>query len=92
MAIGALGITTLTGFVDLQSTTPILAVMLGLAVGIDYALFIFTRFRQELARPGRPGTQAAATAVGTPRARPWSPPASPWSSRWPGWRWRASRS
>jgi putative drug exporter of the RND superfamily len=31
VAIGALGITTLTGFVDLQSTTPILAAMLGLA-------------------------------------------------------------
>ena len=40
IGIGAFGITTLTGFVDLQSTTPILALMLGLAVGIDYALFI----------------------------------------------------
>ena len=50
VAIGALGITTLTGFVQLQSTTSILAVMLGLAVGIDYALFIVTRFRQELRR------------------------------------------
>ena len=37
VGIGALSITTLTGFMDLQSTTPILAVMLGLAVGIDYA-------------------------------------------------------
>jgi RND superfamily putative drug exporter len=64
VAIGALGITTLTGFVDLQSTTPILALMLGLAVGIDYALFIFTRFRQELGR-GRDTGDAAATAVGT---------------------------
>ena len=54
VAIGALGIITLTGFVDLQSTTPILALMLGLAVGIDYALFIFSRYRQELLRgPGR---------------------------------------
>jgi putative drug exporter of the RND superfamily len=64
VAIGALGITTLTGFVQLQSTTSILAVMLGLAVGIDYALFIMTRFRQELRR-GRPVREAAATAVGT---------------------------
>ena len=52
VGIGVAGITTLTGFVDLQSTTPILALMLGLAVGIDYALFIFTRFRQEL-QPGQ---------------------------------------
>ncbi|MEV4343766.1 MMPL family transporter [Actinoplanes sp. NPDC049596] len=64
VAIGALGITTLTGFVDLQSTTPILAIMLGLAVGIDYALFIVTRHRQELRR-GLPPAEAAALAVGT---------------------------
>src|SRR4051794_27454786 len=64
VATGALGITTLTGFVELQSTTSILAIMLGLAVGIDYALFIITRFRQEL-RAGRPVPDAAATAVGT---------------------------
>jgi RND superfamily putative drug exporter len=64
VAIGALGITTLTGVVDLQSTTPILAVMLGLAVGIDYALFIFTRYRQEL-RDGRPVPEAVGRAVGT---------------------------
>jgi len=61
---GALGILTLTGFVELQSTTSILAVMLGLAVGIDYALFIVTRFRHELGR-GLPVPRAAATAVGT---------------------------
>ncbi|AGL17818.1 MMPL family transporter [Actinoplanes sp. N902-109] len=64
VGIGALGITTLTGFVDLQSTTPILAIMLGLAVGIDYALFIVTRHRQEL-RQGRTPEDAAALAVGT---------------------------
>ncbi|WP_433361386.1 MMPL family transporter [Actinoplanes sp. CA-142083] len=64
VGIGALGIVTLSGFVELQSTTSILAVMLGLAVGIDYALFIFTRFRQELLR-GLPVPEAAAMAVGT---------------------------
>ncbi|MEU4557933.1 MMPL family transporter [Actinoplanes sp. NPDC023936] len=64
VGIGAAGIVTLTGFVDLQSTTPILAVMLGLAVGIDYALFIVTRFRHELRR-GLPVEEAAAMAVGT---------------------------
>ena len=64
VAIGALGITTLTGAVELQSTTPILAIMLGLAVGIDYALFIVTRYRQELRR-GLPVPEAIALAVGT---------------------------
>jgi RND superfamily putative drug exporter len=64
VATGALGIVTLTGFVELQSTTSILAVMLGLAVGIDYALFIVTRFRHELRR-GLPVEEAAGMAVGT---------------------------
>ncbi|HWS37792.1 MAG TPA: MMPL family transporter [Actinoplanes sp.] len=64
VGLGAAGIVTLTGFMDLQSTTPILAVMLGLAVGIDYALFIVTRFRHELRR-GLAVEAAAAMAVGT---------------------------
>jgi RND superfamily putative drug exporter len=64
VGIGALGITTLTGFVDLQSTTPILAIMLGLAVGIDYALFIVTRFRHELLA-GHSVAEAVPMAVGT---------------------------
>ncbi|GAA2629214.1 MMPL family transporter [Paractinoplanes durhamensis] len=64
VGIGAAGIFTLTGFVELQSTTSILAIMLGLAVGIDYALFIITRFRQELRR-GLDVPEAAAMAVGT---------------------------
>src|SRR5918997_991082 len=64
VGIGVLGITIATGFTDLSSTTPILAAMLGLAVGIDYALFIVSRFRQELRSGADVGT-AVATAVGT---------------------------
>ncbi|GGM71358.1 membrane protein [Lentzea pudingi] len=64
VGIGALGITIASGFMDLQSTTPILASMLGLAVGIDYALFIINRYRQELRRGSDVG-HAVATAVGT---------------------------
>jgi putative drug exporter of the RND superfamily len=64
VGIGVLGITIATGFTDLSSTTPILAAMLGLAVGIDYTLFIVTRFRQELRHGSDVGT-AVATAVGT---------------------------
>jgi RND superfamily putative drug exporter len=64
VGIGILGITIATGFMDLSSTTSALAGMLGLAVGIDYALFIVTRFRQELRRGADVGT-AVATAVGT---------------------------
>ncbi|MFD9908526.1 MMPL family transporter [Streptomyces sp. NPDC059063] len=48
----------------LTSTVAILALMLGLAVGIDYALFITSRFRDERAR-GREPEEAAGRAVGT---------------------------
>ncbi|MDT0202372.1 MMPL family transporter [Nocardioides sp. AE5] len=48
VGLGMTGITAMTAFMDIGSTTPILATMLGLAVGIDYALFILARFRNEL--------------------------------------------
>jgi RND superfamily putative drug exporter len=64
VGLGVLGITIATGFLDLSSTTSALAGMLGLAVGIDYALFIVSRYRQEL-RSGSPVGTAIATAVGT---------------------------
>lgn len=64
VGIGLLGITTATGFMELGSTTTALATMLGLAVGIDYALFILSRYRHEL-RAGREPIDAAGVAVGT---------------------------
>nr|WP_234334200.1 MMPL family transporter [Streptomyces sp. NRRL B-1347] len=48
----------------LTDTVAILALMLGLAVGIDYALFITSRFRDERARGSDP-EEAAGRAVGT---------------------------
>ena len=64
VGIGITGITTLTGFVQLSSVTPALGSMLGLAVGIDYALFIMSRYQHEV-RKGRPPEEAAGVAVGT---------------------------
>ncbi|MFV0307405.1 MAG: MMPL family transporter [Desertimonas sp.] len=64
VGIGMLVITALTGVVDMSSTAPTLAIMLGLAVGIDYALFIVTRYRQ-LRVEGLPTDEAVARAVGT---------------------------
>jgi RND superfamily putative drug exporter len=49
VGIGMSGITVVAGLTDLSSTAPTLAMMIGLAVGIDYALFIVTRHRQNLA-------------------------------------------
>lgn len=64
IAIGSLGITVATGFMDLSSMTPTLAVMIGLAVAIDYSLFIVSRFKHELTRTDD-RAEAAGRAVGT---------------------------
>ncbi|MBB2943353.1 RND superfamily putative drug exporter [Actinoplanes lutulentus] len=64
VGIGMLGIQIATGFLDLSSSTSALATMLGLAVGIDYALFVVSRYRGEIAA-GRDGEEAAGRAAGT---------------------------
>lgn len=48
VASGAAGLFALSKTVDITSTTPVLAVMLGLAVGIDYSLFIVNKYRHYL--------------------------------------------
>ncbi|MFF3636434.1 MMPL family transporter [Streptomyces sp. NPDC002250] len=64
VGIGVSTISALASALDLGSTTSILASMIGLAVGIDYALFIVSRYRAELAE-GREREDAAGRAVGT---------------------------
>lgn len=64
VGIGVSLITALATALDLGSTTSTLAMMIGLAVGIDYALFIVSRYRAELAE-GREREEAAGRAVGT---------------------------
>ncbi|MFF2272135.1 MMPL family transporter [Agromyces sp. NPDC058136] len=53
-----------TGFMTITSTTPLLALMLGLAVGIDYALFIVSRHQDQL-KHGLDPEESAARAVAT---------------------------
>ena len=53
-----------TNFLVVSSSAPLLAVMLGLAVGIDYSLFILSRHRTQLAA-GEDPKESAAIAVGT---------------------------
>lgn len=48
VGVGVLGSLAFSGVVDMASVTPVLGVMLGLAVGIDYALFIINRHRRQL--------------------------------------------
>jgi RND superfamily putative drug exporter len=55
-------------FTNFNSITPTLATMIGLGVGIDYALFIVTRFRQALHDGLRPQEAAAAATATAGRA------------------------
>ncbi|KUL32499.1 MMPL family transporter [Streptomyces regalis] len=64
VGIGVSVITALASTLELGSTTSTLAVMIGLAVGIDYALFIVSRYRGELAE-GRDREEAVGRATGT---------------------------
>ncbi|MGN9755798.1 MMPL family transporter [Streptomyces sp. SD31] len=57
-------ILALSDALGLSTTTGTLAMMLGLAVGIDYALFVVSRYREEWAK-GRTPQEAAGMAVGT---------------------------
>lgn len=64
VAIGVSGIYALSGVIEVNTVTPILAIMLGLAVGIDYALFIVTRYRKYL-MDGLSQEKAVAKAIAT---------------------------
>lgn len=64
VGIGLTGINALSGIITLSATAPILATMLGLAVAIDYALFIVHRFRDEIGSGASP-EDAASRATGT---------------------------
>ncbi|HWO50842.1 MAG TPA: MMPL family transporter, partial [Ornithinibacter sp.] len=50
VGVGLAGAIAFTAFADLNTMTPALALMLGLAVGIDYALFIVNRHRGNILR------------------------------------------
>ena len=69
--------------------SPIIAALIGLGVGVDYALFIVTRVRADL-HDGMPPPHAVVTAMRT-RAGPCSPRVPPWSSACSGCSCCASR-
>ncbi|PPF42016.1 RND transporter [Pseudoclavibacter sp. AY1F1] len=48
VAIGVVSVLAFSGVVQMASVTPVLGIMLGLAVGIDYSLFIVNRHRKQL--------------------------------------------
>ena len=64
VGITVAGVTALSSLFELTELAPTLATMLGLAVGIDYALFILARHRQHLGEGVEP-REAAARATAT---------------------------
>lgn len=64
LVAGSSGITLLAATTDVSTSAPTIATMVGLGVGIDYALLIVTRHVERL-RAGDTPVQAAARATGT---------------------------
>ncbi|MFJ4689366.1 MMPL family transporter [Streptomyces sp. NPDC088789] len=64
VGVGTSAIAALGSTLGLSATTGTLAMMIGLAVGIDYALFVVSRYRAEIAE-GRTPEEAAGLAAGT---------------------------
>ncbi|MBC7301845.1 MAG: MMPL family transporter [Nocardia sp.] len=64
VGIGTGGVVAASTLFDASSATLALSLMLGLAVGIDYTLFIVSRHRQQLAA-GMPVRESAARSIGT---------------------------
>ena len=65
VGIAMCGVLSVAAFADVNTSTPTLALMIGLAVGIDYALFIVSRHRGQLSRgmePAESVAQSLATA------------------------------
>jgi RND superfamily putative drug exporter len=64
IAVGMGGLLLASNLVTLSSSAPTLALMIGLAVGIDYTLFILSRHRTQLAT-GMDPEESVARATGT---------------------------
>jgi RND superfamily putative drug exporter len=64
VGVSMAGLFSLSQVMAISSTTPVLAVMLGLAVGIDYSLFIINRYRTYVFE-GYGLKDATARAIGT---------------------------
>ncbi|MFF9981709.1 MMPL family transporter [Streptomyces erythrochromogenes] len=64
LTIGVATMTVLAGVTDVPTFAPVLGSMVGLGVGIDYALFVLARHREYLAR-GLDPHEAAGRAVAT---------------------------
>ena len=64
LGMGTLLILLAASRLDIVTQAPVFGAMLGIGVGIDYALFVISRFREQLAA-GQPPSEAARIAVTT---------------------------
>ena len=64
LVLGGFGTTVLAGSMDVSPSAPMVATMVGLGVGIDYALLLVVRFAEHL-REGRDVRDAAGLATAT---------------------------
>ena len=71
---GMAGILWASSVIEMSNTAPILALMLGLAVGIDYALFIVSRHRNQV-KAGMADRRSRSPGRTAPPAPPWCSPA-----------------
>ena len=81
VGIGITSVVLLAGAMYISTAAPTVGAMIGLGVGIDYALFIVSRYRENRAA-GQPNARPSPPPWARP-ARPSSSPAAPSSSRWP---------
>jgi RND superfamily putative drug exporter len=65
VGISLVGAFAFSKIIHMNDTTPALALMVGLAVGIDYSLFIVNRQRRMMLDQGLSAHEAASRAVGT---------------------------
>ena len=64
VAVGYAGIVFLAGALDVSTAAPTIGAMVGLGVGIDYALFIVSRYRENRTA-GQPNASALSAAMGS---------------------------
>ncbi|MEV0685633.1 MMPL family transporter [Nocardia sp. NPDC050378] len=65
VAVGVLGTMFVSRFIEMTGTATVLALMIGLAVGIDYALFVISRHREQLTDPALSAEESIARATAT---------------------------
>ena len=87
LGVGVAVIGLLSHALTMASFSSQLSLLIGLGVGVDYALFIVTRYRQEIMRGARPPRMRRSTRSTPPAARSCLPASRSASRCWACSRW-----